>query len=45
LTGGGRTNGSQVIRRMDVAWAAEQVIAVYNLVLKKRGEKPARRWR
>lgn len=31
-----RTDGARVVRKMDAAWAAERVISVYNLVLKKR---------
>jgi len=35
LNRGERTDGARMIRRMDAAWAAEQVISVYNLVLNK----------
>jgi len=36
LSRGDRTDGSRVVRRMDAAWAAEQVVSVYHLVLSKR---------
>jgi teichuronic acid biosynthesis glycosyltransferase TuaC len=36
LSWGERTDGSRVVRKMDAAWAAAQVISVYNLVLNKR---------
>lgn len=36
LNWGERTDGARMIGKMDAAWAAEQVISVYNLVLSKR---------
>lgn len=35
LSRGKRTDGAKVVKGMDAAWAAEQVISVYNLVLDK----------
>ena len=36
LCGGERTDGSRIVRKMDAAWSAEQVISVYSQVLTKR---------
>jgi glycosyltransferase involved in cell wall biosynthesis len=38
-----RTNGRRVVRKMDIIWAAEQVISVYNLILNERDKKVGER--